>query len=138
MVYITNDDLQSMIKTDMLTSSIDNLTEVLSQTELLVIDEVKAYLASAYKVDEIFTESKTIRNGLLVKVICMLVIYRCIRRNAARKVPEDIALLEENAYNLLDNIASGRLSLTGLPKVTNDDGTSKLLYGNSRKAENYI
>lgn len=138
MIYITQDDLTGMIQNQMLVSSIENSTTMLDGIEALVIDEVKAYLTNSYKVDEIFKTGDMIRNGLLVRIMSMLIVYRAIRRNAARKVPDDIADMETEAYKLLSDIAAGKLTLTGCPPITNVDGTAKLLYGNSRKAENYI
>ena len=138
MIYITQDDLTGMIQNQMLVSSIENSTTMLDGIEALVIDEVKAYLTNSYKVDDIFKTGALIRNGLLVRIMSMLIVYRAVRRNAARKVPDDIADMETEAYKLLSDIAAGKLTLTGCPPITNEDGTAKVLYGNSRKAENYI
>ena len=138
MIYITEKDLTGVIQYQMLVSSIENEATMLDDIESFVIDEVKGYLANSYKVEDIFKTGAMIRNGLLVRIMSMLIVYRAIRRNPARKVPTDIVDMETDAYKLLSDIAAGKLTLTGCPPITNADGSEKLLYGNSRKAENYI
>lgn len=137
MKYINQHDLDVVIQPNMLTSSIQQDSNVIDTAEEQAIEEVKAYLCSSYKVDEIFAETP-IRNPLIVRTIVQLVVYRCVRRNAARKVPDDYAGMEDSAYSLLDKIAAGKLKLQGVPEVTNPDGTPKLAWGNSRKSDNFI
>ena len=137
MVYIEIENLNELIRHDMLMQSVENDADKLDVIEATAIDEVKAYISSVYKVDLIFATTP-IKNGLLIRIISMLVVYRAVRRNAARKVPVDYDDFEDQAYSLLANIANGKLTLTNCPLVTNEDGSAKLLYGNSRKSENYI
>ena len=138
MIYITNTDLKNIIRDDMLTSSIQGQTEMLDELETNAIGKVKAYLFGLYKVDIIFDGETVLRNPLLVEIIAKLVTYAAVRRNAARKVPADYSDLEEQAYSLLQRVADGKMTLIDLPVVTNEDGTEKLMWGNSKKTENYV
>lgn len=138
MKYITNTDLKNIIRDDMLTSSIQGQTEMLDELETNAIGKVKAYLFGLYKVDLIFDGETVLRNPLLVEIIAKLVTYAAVRRNAARKVPADYSDLEEQAYSLLQRVADGKMTLIDLPVVTNEDGTEKLMWGNSKKTENYV
>lgn len=138
MKYITNTDLKNIIRDDMLTSSIQGQTEMLNDLEANAIGKVKAYLFGLYKVDLIFDGETVLRNPLLVEIIAKLVTYAAVRRNAARKVPADYSDLEDQAYSLLQRVADGKMTLIDLPVVTNEDGTEKLMWGNSKKTENYV
>ena len=138
MKYITNTDLKNIIRDDMLTSSIQGQTEMLNELEANAIGKVKAYLFGLYKVDLIFDGETVLRNPLLVEIIAKLVTYAAVRRNAARKVPADYSDLEDQAYSLLQRVADGKMTLIDLPIVTNEDGTEKLMWGNSKKTENYV
>lgn len=138
MIYITNTDLKNIIRDDMLTSSIQGQTEMLNELEANAIGKVKAYLFGLYKVDLIFDGETVLRNPLLVEIIAKLVTYAAVRRNAARKVPADYSDLEDQAYSLLQRVADGKMTLIDLPVVTNEDGTEKLMWGNSKKTENYV
>ena len=138
MKYITNTDLKNIIRDDMLTSSIQGQSEMLNELEANAIGKVKAYLFGLYKVDLIFDGETVLRNPLLVEIIAKLVTYAAVRRNAARKVPADYSDLEDQAYSLLQRVADGKMTLIELPIVTNEDGTEKLMWGNSKKTENYV
>ena len=138
MKYITNTDLKNIIRDDMLTSSIQGQTEMLDELEANAIGKVKAYLFGLYKLDLIFDGETVLRNPLLVEIIAKLVTYAAVRRNAARKVPADYSDLEDQAYSLLQRVADGKMTLIDLPVVTNEDGTEKLMWGNSKKTENYV
>ena len=138
MKYITNTDLKNIIRDDMLTSSIQGQTDMLDELEANAIGKVKAYLFGLYKIVEIFDGVTVMRNPLLVEIIAKLVTYAAVRRNAARKVPADYSDLEDQAYSLLQRVADGKMTLIDLPIVTNEDGTEKLMWGNSKKTENYV
>jgi phage gp36-like protein len=137
MRYINKDDLLTWIQEPLLNGSITGEDRqpddtVLDNIESDVIDLVKGYLNGRYKSNEIFDSTPVIRNGILVQIISMTVIYRVIRRNAARKVPEDIHDNYGDAIKLLERIQSGVLTLENIPPVTADDGTTaSLVYGNN-------
>lgn len=137
MVYITKDDLVEVIKTRLLDDSIENGDTMLDSMESKAIDFVVSYIGGKYDTDAIFSEPVK-RNGLLVYIISRLVVYWAVRRNAARKVPEDYIDLYSNAISLLEKIQEGSQSLEGLPKKEPEVGNGSLLYGNTTKDDFFI
>lgn len=138
MKYVTQEDLLTIIQGVMLSSSLENDNERLNLIESLVIDEVKTFLSPVYQTEKIFADP-VLRHGLLVRIIAILVVYRSVRRNAARKVPEDLVTLEAWAYEMLEKLSAGQLKLgDGIPPVTNEDGTMPSIFGSNRKKEYYF
>lgn len=137
MRYITKDDLVEVIKTRLLDDSIGDGDTMLDSMESKAIDFVVSYIGGTYDTDSIFS-SPVKRNGLLVYVISRLVVYWAVRRNAARKVPEDYIDLYSNAISLLGKIQEGSLALDGLPKKGAEGGKGSLLYGNTAKDDFFI
>ena len=69
----------------------------------------------------------------------MIVCYRVVRRNAARKVPDDYLALYREALEILANIQKGSQRLNGLPEITGESGTSgSLMYGSNRNPDFFI
>ena len=142
MKYINKDDLITYIQEPLLDSCITGSTGVdetiLNNIESPVIDLVISYIGGRYNSSLIFAET-VIRNGILVQIISMIVVYRVVRRNAARKVPEDITDLYNNTVKQLEKIQSGSQYLENLPIITKADGTTpKLAYGNSTNKNYFI
>lgn len=143
MKYINKDDLVTYIQEVLLNSSIADPIgaadeSILDKVEGRTIDLVKSYIGGRYDVELIFTDTP-VREGVLVEIVCQVVIYRVVRRNAARKVPEDIAGLYSDALRQLEKIQSGSQHLPSLPKVTASDGAPvKLAYGNTTKKDFFI
>ncbi len=138
MKYITKEDLVSVIQERLLDDSIQLDDKILDDIESKAIDFAVSYLLGRYNTAEIFGES-VMRNGLLVQAISMIVVYRSVRRNAARKVPDDFTDLYKEAKEILSNIQSGKQKLDGLPEITGDTGTTgSLMYGNTTNKDLFI
>lgn len=135
MVYITNEDVLSVIQDAMSKASIEKQPEILDTLESQVIDEVKSYIGGRFAVEKIFA-LPPMKNGMLVRIVTCLTVYRAIRRNAARKVPEDYVEMNSWAYDTLTRISDGKMPLPGLPETV-DPETGKPLsfWGNNRKPE---
>ncbi|KAA6347169.1 hypothetical protein EZS27_005338 [termite gut metagenome] len=144
MKYINKGDLLTLIQEPLLNSSImgeDRQPDegILDTIEATAIDLAKGYLIGSYQVDKIFDADPVLRNGVLVQVISMIVIYRAVRRNAARKVPEDFTTYYEEAVKILERIQSKALALQGMPEVTAPDGSvAELMYGNNTNPDFFI
>lgn len=145
MIYINKEDLISIIQERLMNESIAMATAVdindntiLNDIEQKTIDLVISYISRTYDHEQIFADPP-IRNGVLVQAIASIVVYRSVRRNAARKVPEDYIQLYNDAKKDLERIQSGAMNLIDCPKLTNTDGTSTSpLYGNNTKDEFFI
>lgn len=145
MRYINKDDLVSIIQERLLDESIAlveatdiNANAIVNDIEAKTIDLVISYIAGKYNHELIFATTP-IRNGVLVLVIASIVVYRCVRRNAARKVPEDLTSLYTDAIKQLEKIQSGAMSLVNCPAVVKADGSSSSpLWGNTTNKDFYI
>lgn len=145
MQYINKEDLISIIQERLMGESVAlasgiNLDDnsILDDIEKKAIDLVIAYISGTYNYEQIFADPP-VRNGVLVQVIASIVVYRSVRRNAARKVPEDYIQLYNDAKKDLERIQSGAMNLINCPKLINDDGTTASpVYGNNTNDNNFI
>lgn len=143
MKYINKDDLLIYIQEQLLNSSItgpDGMPDdgILDKIEEFAIGLVKSYIGGRYNIAAIFGDT-VIRNDVLVGIISHLVIYRAIRRNAARKVPDDYTTLYSDALRELGKVQAGSLHLDNLPLLTAEDGTViNLVYGNNTNEDFFI
>ena len=138
MKYLEKEDLIEAIQERMLDDSVELDDAILDGLETKAISFAISYISGRYKVDEIFgTPVK--RHPVLVQAIAMIVVYRAVRRNAARKVPDDYTDIYKEAKEILSNIQSGKQTLPGLPEVTGEGGSSaKLMYGNTTNDDLFI
>lgn len=148
MKYINKDDLISVIQERLMTETVAlspeaplNDNTILNDIEEKAIDLVVSYISGKYDHTRIFPEDPEIpiRNGILVQIIASIVVYRSVRRNAARKVPEDYMQLYSDALKQLEKIQSGSMKLVNCPLLSNDDGSPvSPLYGNNTNDNFFI
>lgn len=112
---------------------------VLMHLELQNIAIIKSKLKGRYNTDEVFDATGEDRHWLIVRILTKLVVYDYIRRNAARKVPEDYVAEWKWAMKTLDEIKSGKEKPDGLPVLTGADGSAGLImHGNTTDKDQYI
>ena len=138
MIYIKQEDIKANIQETMLQASIEKDSGILDTLEAQTIDEVKSYIGARYDTSKIFGDPPII-NGMLVRIIVSLVTYRAIRRNAARKVPDDYTEMRDWAYGVLENIRDGIMPLPDIPQAVDPETGEKLsLFGSNRKPEYFL
>ena len=138
MTYITTDDIYATIQEPMLQSSIEKNSALLDTLEAGCLDEVRSYIGGRFDCTKIFGEPP-IKNGMLVRIITCIVVYRAIRRNAARKVPENYEELNTWAYDALSRIRDGEMPLPGMPEIVNPEtGEPMTFWGSNRKDEYFF
>lgn len=138
MIYIKQEDIKANIQETMLQASIEKDSGILDTLEAQTIDEVKSYIGARYDTSKIFGNQPII-NGMLVRIIVSLVTYRAIRRNAARKVPDDYTEMRDWAYGVLENIRDGIMPLPDAPQAVDPETGEKLsLFGSNRKPEYFL
>lgn len=138
MIYITQKDIIANIQETMLQSSIEKDSGILDTLESQVIDEVKSYIGARYDTSKVFG-TPVVANGMLIRIIVCLVTYRAIRRNAARKVPDDYIEMKDWAYEVLENIRDGIMPLPDVPQAVDPETGEKLsLFGSNRKPEYFL
>jgi len=141
MKYIDQTDLVSVIQERFLDESTANIAgdaAILDDIESKAIDYAISYISGRFNTDLIFAVGAPVRNGVLLQIIAQIVVFRSVKRNAARKVPEDYATLMSDSTKQLERIQSGAMALPGLPLVAASDGTKDLKYGNNRNSEYFI
>ena len=138
MIYISKQEIIANIQETMLQTSIEKDNDILETLEKQVIDEVKSYIGARYDTSKIFGVPAII-NGMLSRIIVCLVTYRAIRRNAARKVPDDYVEMKDWAYEVLEKIRDGIMPLSDVPQAVDPDTGEKLsLFGSNRKPEYFL
>ncbi|MDR1155285.1 MAG: DUF1320 domain-containing protein [Bacteroidales bacterium] len=139
MKYITREDLIEAVQGRLLDESVAEAPdELLDGLEAKAIDFAVSYISGRYNTDMIFGDP-VLRHGLLVQAIAMIVVYRAVRRNAARKVPDDFPDIYTEAIRMLSNIQTGSQSLPGMPEITGNTGTTgSLMYGNTTNRDFFI
>lgn len=138
MKYINIDDIMSAIQENMILASIEKQLDILDMLESQVIDEVKSYIGGRFDVEKIFADAQ-LKNGMLVRIIICITVYRAVRRNAARKVPENYEEMNTWAYDALTRIRDGIMPLPGLPEVIDSETDELSLYWvDKRKNEYYL
>jgi len=142
MKYIDETDLASVIQERFLDESTTNIAgnaDILDDIESKSIEYVISYITGRYKTDLIFSVANPLSSGILKQIIAQIVVYRAVKRNASRKVPEDYVTLMSDATKQLERIQSGAMSLVGMPLQTDDSGnTTPVLFGNSTNKSNFI
>jgi len=150
MRYLTIDDLSTDIYMRFINESAEKPPgeegeeeqepPVLAELENRAIALVSTYLTGRYDVAKIFDDEEPVRNELIVDILSRIIVYRLIKRNAARKVPTDAKEDYDAAIKQLESINSGRIKLEDLPKPTDESGNQigKNTYGNNSNPDFYI
>ena len=140
MKYITMEDLTTVVQNRLLLESVEKDEELLDSIEDMAVSEAAAYIGGRYDAGKIFAEPP-IRTGILVRVIACMVVARAIRRNAARKVHDNIQELEDWAMSILIKIRDDIMPLPpDIPPVTDEEGNPEtpLIYGHTRNDSWFI
>jgi phage gp36-like protein len=140
MIYIDKDYLISHAQERFIDESSQNDDEILDQIELTQIAIIKTYLGTRYNVENIFAEDSPIDNEVLKEILAKLVLYKLIRRNAARKVPNDYKEQFDEAMKTLKEVATGIIRLDGVPSAVASNGSvvSNSISGNLSNSNFYI
>lgn len=140
MIYIDKDYLISHAQERFIDESSQNDDEIVDQIELTQIAIIKTYLGTRYNVNTIFDEDSPIENEVLKEILAKFVLYKLIRRNAARKVPNDYKEQFDEAMKTLKEIATGIIRLDGVPSAVDSSGSvvSNSISGNLSNPNFYI
>jgi phage gp36-like protein len=140
MIYIDKDYLITQAQERFIDESSQNDDDILDQIELTQIAIIKTYLGTRYDVNTIFDEDSPIENEVLKEILAKLVVYKLIRRNAARKVPNDYKEQFDEAMKTLKEIATGIIRLDGVPPAVDTNGSvvSNSISGNLSNPNFYI
>ncbi|REC47864.1 MULTISPECIES: hypothetical protein [Chryseobacterium] len=139
MIYLQDNDLTAYTQERLLNESAADFEEARNKLEEHRISEVKSMISKYYDVETIFTTP--LRHPHIIKILAKMVGYDLKKRNAMRKVPDDVKDDLTWAERELDKMHRGIIKFDDLPaKPTDGTGTtaSKMLYGNLRNDNFYI
>ncbi|WP_139420968.1 hypothetical protein [Chryseobacterium mulctrae] len=141
MIYLQDKDLNAYTQERLLNESTKDFEEARDELETHRISEVKSMISKYYNVESIF--STPIRHPHIIKILAKMVGYDIKKRNATRKVPDDVKEDLTWAERELDKMHRGIIKFDDLPAKVNDPtspGTaaSKMLYGNLKNENFYI
>lgn len=138
MIYLNDDDLKLESFERFITESTGGDAELKDKAELSVIALCKTFL-TRYDTDDVFSEDEPVRDEHLANIMAIIVCYRLIGRNAARKVPTDAKDDYKWAMSQLEKIQKGIVELN-LPPKLDDQGqsTNPVLWGNNTNEDFYI
>lgn len=142
MRYIEETDLASVIQERFLDDSSANIAgdhTILNDIENKAIAYAVSFISTRYNTDLIFSETEPLRSPILQQIIAQIIVYRAVKRNAARKVPEDYVTMFNEATRMLERIQSGAMKLVGMPVLTDESGNNTpLMWGNTTNSNYFI
>jgi phage gp36-like protein len=140
MKYIDKDFLIAHAQERFIDESSQNEDAIIDQIEITQIAIIKTYIGSRYNVAVLFDAATPIENEVLKEILAKLVLYKLIRRNAARKVPSDYKEQYDEAMKTLKEVSIGIIKLDGLPPALDNTGAiiSNSMSGNLSNKNFYI
>ena len=140
MIYIDKPYLISFAQERLIDESAQNDDVIINQIELTQIAVIKSYLGTRYDTATVFDETDPVHNEVLREVLAKLVLYKLVRRNAARKVPSDYKEQYDEAMKTLKEVSIGIIPLSGVPVAVDSTGAiiSNSISGNLSNPNFYI
>lgn len=138
MEFLTADDLKLVIRDQQLNNLVDNDSALIDLAESEAIEKVKTYLRNRYDVEDVFAQSGTDRNKLVVSLVRDLALYYMAKRQNPRAVPDHIKECHEEAIQVLSDIAEGKAH-PNLPALPLDEdgnqpkGSNNLRWGSQER-----
>lgn len=140
MIYINKDFLTNYMHERLINESCQNDTSILDDLELTQISIIQNYIGTRYNIALIFAPINPLENAVIKEIVAKLLLYALVRRNAARKVPEDYKEQYTEAMKTLKDIATGVIVLSNLPPAVTATGAivSNSISGNLSNKNFYI
>lgn len=140
MIYIDKEYLISFAQERFIDESSQSDETILDQIEETQIAVIKSYLGTRYDTATVFDETDPVHNEVLREILAKLVLYKLIRRNAARKVPNDYKEQYDEAMKTLKEVSIGVIPLSDVPAAVDSTGAiiSNSISGNLTNKDFYI
>lgn len=139
MQFLTLDDIKTLMFSVFITESQNEFGDVLDKIEEKKIAIVRSKIGVRYDCDVIFAKTGNERSKLIIDALAHLVVYDLVRRNSARKVPEDFRLDWEYWNKWMDAVRDGREAPPELPAIDLSTGNniSTVYFGNNSNRDFY-
>jgi phage gp36-like protein len=127
-MFLTQDDFNSIVKTEKLDKIIENNPTLLEDTILIAVAEANSYLSKRYDTAPSFAATGSDRNPILVSKCTDIVMYHLFTRITPTNVPEIRGMRYEAAIDWLKMISKGAIQIE-LPVKVIDNQTGYILFG---------
>lgn len=140
MIYIDKEYLIGFSQERFIDESAEEDMAILDQIELRQIAIIKSYIGTRYNIAEIFVEDSEHESEVIKDILAKMVMYKLLKRNAARKVPTDAKEQYDEAMKTLKDVATGVIFLSDLPPAVDSNGAvvSNSISGNLSNKNFYI
>jgi hypothetical protein len=138
--FVKETDFEVLIQSRLLdANSAGALPTIMEPIESQNIAYIRSKLSGRYDMDPVFEAVDDARNQVILKILLRMCVYDVIRRNAARKVPDDYREDYNWAIKELENLQGGK-SYAGLPSYIDGEGADilKPIWSNTTNKDNYI
>lgn len=139
-IFLAAADFEPHIQSKLLTANSESpIATIMEPIEKQNIAFIRSKLSGRYDMDPVFIEAGDDRNQVILKILLRMCLYDFIRRNAARKVPDDYREDYNWAIKELEKLQGG-YSYAGLPGYVDGDGGAilKPIWANTTNDDNYI
>lgn len=136
MEFLQKKDLETKLFENYIDESEQEDMDALDEIELQGIAMIKSKLRKIYDVEIIFSNAVYPDRALIVWALTGIVVYRMIKRNAARKVPSDFDKDYIEVKEWLKGVQEGN-ETPDLPILEGSE-SKELYYGNSKNESLYF
>jgi len=139
-IFLAAEDFEPHIQSKLLTANSENpIATIMEPIEKQNIAFIRSKLSGRYDMDPVFIETGDDRNQVILKILLRMCLYDFIRRNAARKVPDDYREDYNWAIKELEKLQGG-FSYADLPPYKDGEGEeiAKPIWANTTNNDNYI
>lgn len=124
MIFLTDSDLQTIIKDNHLIQVLDDDLEAKNEAEEMAIAEIRDYLSGSYNTAAIFNATGTARHKSIIRITIDIMLYHLHARIDPIAMPEIRRLRYEDAIKWLRDVRDGKMNVEGLPFI-DDDGNGE-------------
>lgn len=135
MIFLASSELEGRLFSQFIDETNPEDVEAIQTIEKQAIALVKSKLKSRYDITGMFGTEAYSGRDLIIWAVVGIVVYRFIRRNAARKVPTDFADDYKEVMKWLTDVRDG-LEDPELPALP--EAERKVFYGNNKNENLYL
>ena len=133
--FLASKELEGRLFSQFIDETNPEDVDAIKTIEKQAIALVKSKLKSRYDITDMFGAAEYTGRDLIVWAVVGIVVYRFIRRNAARKVPTDFADDYKEVMKWLTDVRDG-LEDPELPALPEAD--KKVFWGNNKNENLYL
>lgn len=133
MTFITADDLQAFIKTNVLNDIIENNNTLLDTTENIAKSTIESYIGHYYDTTEEFSKTGLNRNYFLLSLTIKIFLYHLATRLTPTQVSDQRQIDYNDAIATLEKINMGKVAVNLIRRDVNVEPDSEFRFGSDDK-----